>query len=188
MTDLFTIAADVQAFFDSKKWKFCFIGGLAVQQWGEPRMTRDVDLTLLTGFENEVQFIDAILLNYSSRISDARQFALSRRIILLEKHTIGIDISLGGFPFEEEMIARSKIIEINTSTHLRFCTAEDLIILKAYADRPIDWQDIEGVILRQRNNALDWPHIEGHLAELAELKDSPELVTKLLKLRDALKT
>lgn len=30
-------------------WRFCFIGGVAVQRWGTPRFTQDIDLTLLTG-------------------------------------------------------------------------------------------------------------------------------------------
>ena len=40
-------------------WRFCFIGGLAVQKWSEPRVTDDVDLTLFTGLGTEAPFIDA---------------------------------------------------------------------------------------------------------------------------------
>ena len=36
-------------------------GGLAVQRWGEPRLTRDADLTLLTGFGKEARFASALL-------------------------------------------------------------------------------------------------------------------------------
>lgn len=42
-------------------WRFCLIGGLALLRWGEPRETVDVDLTLLTGFDNELPFIQALL-------------------------------------------------------------------------------------------------------------------------------
>ena len=31
------------------------MGGVALQRWGEPRLTQDVDLTLLTGFGDEEQ-------------------------------------------------------------------------------------------------------------------------------------
>lgn len=37
--------------------QFCFIGGLALLRWGEPRTTRDTNLTLLTGFGGEERFI-----------------------------------------------------------------------------------------------------------------------------------
>ena len=53
MTGLFEAARQLQAFCDRQGWRSCFIGGIAVQRWGEPRVTRDVDLTLLTGFGGE---------------------------------------------------------------------------------------------------------------------------------------
>src|SRR5437879_7554464 len=49
-------AEDVQAFCQRHHWGFCFIGGVALQRWGEPRLTQDVDLTLLTGFGREEEF------------------------------------------------------------------------------------------------------------------------------------
>src|SRR5690349_15334238 len=57
MIDLFETARQLQAFCDGQAWRSCFIGGVAVQRWGEPRLTRDVDLTLLTGFGGEAPFI-----------------------------------------------------------------------------------------------------------------------------------
>ena len=37
-------ADEVQRFCHQRDWRFCFIGGIAVQRWGEPRFTQDVDL------------------------------------------------------------------------------------------------------------------------------------------------
>jgi hypothetical protein len=34
MTPLFAAALDLQQFFEARQWRFCFIGGLAVQRWG----------------------------------------------------------------------------------------------------------------------------------------------------------
>jgi hypothetical protein len=53
MNDLFEVARQLQEFCDSRGWRSCFIGGLAVQRWGEPRVTRDADLTVLAGFGHE---------------------------------------------------------------------------------------------------------------------------------------
>ena len=50
MKALFHLAAQVQDIFLAQKWRFCFIGGIALQRWGEPRVTVDVDISLLTGF------------------------------------------------------------------------------------------------------------------------------------------
>ncbi len=49
MNALFTAAKEVCDFMQARRWKFCVIGGLAVHRWGEPRLTQDADLTLLTG-------------------------------------------------------------------------------------------------------------------------------------------
>lgn len=35
------------------EFPFAFIGGVAVQRWGEPRVTVDVDITLFSGFGGE---------------------------------------------------------------------------------------------------------------------------------------
>ena len=56
MIDLFETAIQLQFFCDRQGWRSCFIGGIAVQRWGEPRVTRDVDLTLLTGLGGEDRF------------------------------------------------------------------------------------------------------------------------------------
>ena len=45
-----------------------FIGGLAVQNWGETRFTRHLDLILLTGFGNEEAFIDPLLNAFAPRM------------------------------------------------------------------------------------------------------------------------
>src|SRR5437870_12340501 len=96
-------AAEVEHFCQQRQWPFAFIGGVAVQRWGEPRVTQDVDLTLYTGFGNEEPFIQSFLDRFKPRISDAAAFALSRRVLLLEsEESIPVDIALGGFPFEEE--------------------------------------------------------------------------------------
>jgi hypothetical protein len=62
VTDLprvLTAAQDVQSLCEAHRWRFCLIGGVAVQRWGEPRFTQDVDLTLLTGFGTEEGLIGA---------------------------------------------------------------------------------------------------------------------------------
>ena len=54
-------AAKVQDVLDRQRWKYCFIGGIAVQKGGQPRFTQDVGLTVFTGFGGEEAVIDALL-------------------------------------------------------------------------------------------------------------------------------
>ena len=185
MKDLITTAGEVQLFCENQKWSFCFIGGLALQFWGEQRLTKDIDLTLLTGFGNEETFIEKLLQKFSSRIGNAKDFALRNRVLLLEtENGIGIDISLGAFPFEEEMIERAEYQKYFKEICLRICSAEDLIVLKAFANRGKDWSDVESVIIKQSN--LDWNYIFEQLTPLVELKEAPEILTKLEFLRKSL--
>jgi hypothetical protein len=67
------VAAELQAVCQSNDWQFCFIGGLALQRWSEPRETVDVDLSLLAGFGDEQQFCDVLLKHFAARISDAER-------------------------------------------------------------------------------------------------------------------
>jgi hypothetical protein len=111
MNALLQAAAQLQRFCDLKKWSMCFIGGLAVQRWGEPRLTKDADVTLLTGFGNETAFIDPLLAAYDARIANAKRFALSNRVLLLEsKSGVPLDIAMGAMPFEENSIHRASLI------------------------------------------------------------------------------
>ena len=44
MNELTALALELQTFCETRNWRFCLIGGLAVRHWGEPRFTRDVDM------------------------------------------------------------------------------------------------------------------------------------------------
>ena len=160
-------------------WRFCFIGGIANFRWGTPRLTNDLDLTLLTGFGNERAFADALLAEFEPRLADARDFAERHRVVLVRTDDgFGVDIALGAMPFEERTIERSSNVELVPGAILRTCSASDLVVHKAFAARPQDWVDIEGVILKQRGE-LAWPQIWSDLGELAELKEAPELLDEL---------
>jgi len=185
MIDLFDAAKELQEFFYARDWKFCFIGGLALQRWGEPRVTQDIDCTLFTGFGNEISFIGDLSQNYASRIENAEDFALTNRVLLLQTKTgIGIDLALGGLPYEEGVVDRASDFEFIPGIILRTCSAEDLVVLKAFADRTRDWADIEGILLR-RGSELDWEFIYSELQPLCELKESPEILERLRGLQQS---
>ncbi len=100
---------------------------------------------------------------------------------------IGIDIALGALPFEESAIANAKQIELEPGALLRICTAEDLIVMKAFADRPQDRIDLRGILVRQGTGNLDWKHIWEHLTPLVEVKESPEILSHLQDLLTAVR-
>lgn len=186
MNEVIRAAAGLQAVCVAEAWRFCFIGGLAVQRWGEPRETVDVDLTLLTGFHDEARFVSILIEHFEPRIDDAADFARVNRVLLLRAPSgVGLDIALGGLPFEETVVNRSSMFTFPPDVPLRTCSAEDLLVLKAFADRPKDWVDVDGIIIRQ-SGRLDWSYVQAQLAPLVELKEAPEILRRLDQRRQEL--
>lgn len=98
---------------------------------------------------------------------------------------VNVDISLAALPFEFELIKRSQKRLYRGGAMSRICEASDLIVLKAFANRPRDWQDIRGVLITSHSE-LDWPHIDTELTMLANLKEEPEIIDQLTNLRNQL--
>lgn len=172
-------ACEVQQFFHTKKWSFCFIGGVSVQRWGEPRLTQDVDLTLLTGFGHEESFVDPLLQSFGTRRRDAREFALSHRVLLLQtSRGVNVDVALGALPFEERAVKRSSTWSWAEGEFLITCSAEDLVVHKVFAGRALDWGDVERVLIRQHGK-LNLDLIRKELRPLLELKGELDALAKL---------
>ena len=95
MNPLFEAAQEVFHVLNEIKIPACLIGGLAVQRWGQPRQTLDVDLTMVVQLETEEQLIDKLLSVFRARISTAKEFALARRVLLLAaSNGVGLDLAL----------------------------------------------------------------------------------------------
>jgi len=183
MIDLFEAALEIQQFLLARRWRFCIIGGLAVARWGEPRATRDIDISLLTGFGNERDYVDPILGEFSARIPEADRFALENRVLLIvASNGTPIDVALAGIPFEHGMMDRASYFAFAPDVSLITCSAEDLIVLKAFAGRPVDWIAIEGILASQRSK-LDWNYVDEQLQPLCELREDTETLRHLEQLR-----
>ena len=182
MKQVLEAAKEIQDFFDENGWQYCFIGGISLQIWAIPRNTNDADLTLLTGIGSEEVFIRSILAKFEPRINENPvEFFLLRRIVLIKIGGVGIDISLGALGFEESAVERSSYHEFLPGISLKVCSAEDLIVFKAFANRLKDWADIESVLSVQKQ--LDWKYISENLEPLVELKEEPEILIKLNNLK-----
>lgn len=176
---LLAAAVEIQQFCEDRHWRFCFIGGIAVQHWGEQRATRAADLTVFTGVGDESAYVDALLGRFESRLEGARDFALQRRVLLLRaSNGIPLDVSLGALGFEDRAVSTSTMEEITPGVRLRLCAPGALVVFKAFAGRPLDWRDIEGIIVRSRKQ-IDWSDVRRDLAGLLELKGDQEAMTKL---------
>lgn len=175
----------LRKFLERRKWRHCLIGGLAANQWGEPRFTQDIDVVVFSGIGDEAAFVDGLLEVFAPRpgVRDAREFALQNRVLLLTSAAgVPIDISLGALEFEDQMMTRAAAMTVIEGQQFRVASAEDIIVMKTIAGRPQDWQDITGIIVKQ-NAKLDWDYIDSNLSPLLELMESPQRGTELNALR-----
>jgi len=172
-------ACEVQGVLHREGAEFCFIGGLAIQRWGEPRFTNDADLSLLTRFIEDERWTDFLLSHFEARYPNAKEFALSRRVVLLRAaNGVGIDISLAALEFEANSVGRASLWDLPNGKALRTCSAEDLVVHKAFASRERDWLDIDTILMRQ-GKKLDVDMIFRELDPLIALKEESEILEKL---------
>lgn len=179
LSPLYAAALDLQALCREQGWSFCFIGGLAVQRWAVERFTKDADITLMTDFIHDEEFVRVLLAHFEPVRADALDFALRLRVLLL-RHTNGVpmDVALGATDFERRTIARASAWRRDDGTELFTCCAEDLIVHKAFAGRPQDWADVDNILGVQRQK-LDVGLILRELAPLAELNIRQDVMVQL---------
>lgn len=159
------------------------IGGMAARLLGCSRVTNNLDAVFLVSIEElpkvlEVACEEGII----PRIEQAEQFARQNRVLLLRHQESGanVNVMLGMLPFEMEAVAHSHIIEVD-GLAVRLPTAEDLIIFKAIAHRPVDLEDIGCII--SSNPGIDWNHLEYWLKAFAETLENPKIWDDIAPLR-----
>lgn len=176
MNELEAAAWEAHELFTKLNVSYVIIGGLAVQYWGEPRFTQDIDLTVSAPLDEAPVFIQKILDHFDPRLENAVEFARQNRMVLVKaSNGFPIDIALGLPGYEDEVMQRAIEYEIAPGKFIHLCSAEDLIIHKAVAGRAQDIRDIEGIVYRQ-GNVLDEKYIRKWLKEFAKITGKPEVV------------
>jgi predicted nucleotidyltransferase len=153
---------------ESRGVPYMVIGGQAVLVYGEPRMTRDIDITLGMGPEGLPKIEElSRSLNLRMLTGSPEEFVRDRMILPCEDTISGfrIDFVFSFTPFERQAIERARVVGVG-GTGVRFATPEDLIIHKMVAGRPRDEEDVRGILLK--TSPLDGDYIEGWLAQFDE--------------------
>jgi len=175
----FETALVVQRALQSKGITFCFIGGLAQQRWGEVRVTRDIDLTILCPPGEEARTLEQLKELVPPRPDYDESLApISRMYLGVAQNGIRVDMSLGFIPYEERIQERAVDVDFGLSEPLRCCSAEDLAVLKTVAGRPQDWNDIMRICHRS-GAAVNWVLVYTELEILLNLAEKPENLNRL---------
>jgi hypothetical protein len=157
------------------KTKGMVIGGVAASLLGRPRMTADIDATVLLDEASLGHFLDQALAHgLIPRIANPAAFARRSAMVLLKHEASGIpvDVAQSRLPFEQKAISKARQVKVgNFSAPLP--TPEDLIIMKAIAHRPQDIEDIRGIVLCQPK--LNVGRIRKEVTALAHGLDMPDL-------------
>lgn len=56
-------------------------------------------------------------------------------------------------------------------------------MIKAFASRPTDWVDVEGILVRQHGR-LDWAYVDAQFGPLVELKEDRAILARLARMRE----
>ena len=159
------------------------IGGVAVSLLSRPRTTLDVDASVwLPDAKRWSSFLSSAIQHaIEPRIHDALEFAQSSRVLLLVHRPSGvpIDVSLAALPFEENAI-RSAVETTIGDMRVPLPTVEDLIIMKAIAQRPKDALDIAALV--EANPQIDVARVTAVVREFAEALELPSLLDELVRL------
>lgn len=178
MNRQFETAWRLHTFLCARGIPYAIIGGIAAQRWGQPRLTRDVDVTILLPPEGEEAALREIVAAFPARIDNPVAFALEHRVLPVEvPEGSEADLSLGLPGYEEHVIARAVPCDLGDGREVRLCSAEDLIIHKALAGRAQDVLDLEGIVARQ-GVALDIAYVRQWLQELARASADPEVAAR----------
>jgi len=147
-----------------KSIPYMIIGGQAVLIYGEPRLTRDIDITLGIGIEKISEILEIITTLSLKPIPENIKEFVERTMVLPvldEKTGIRVDFIFSFTPYEKEAIKRAKKILLN-NIPIFFASPEDVIIHKIFAQRPRDIEDVKSILLK---TSVDIKYIKGWLTE-----------------------
>ena len=187
MIDLIGSAVEISTWLTKHSVPHFFIGGLAVQYWGEPRLTADVDLCVAVEPEEADSLVEKLLKEFQPATAAARDIARRSLLLPLRSSTgVLVEVALGFSGFEKTAAGRTRRIEVAPGKRIPICSAEDLIVYKIMANRSKDIADIETILLRQ-GRRLDKKYIRNTLKLLEDVVDDPDLLGRFDRMwREAL--
>lgn len=143
----------VAAALDSEGIPYMIIGGQAVLFHGEPRFTKDIDITL--GVDTSaLERVKALISNLSLDIlvNNIDDFVNKTMVLPSLDATSGIrvDLIFSYSLYERQAIERAVDAAFDTVS-VRMASLEDVVIHKIIAGRPRDIEDIKSVLLKNPN-------------------------------------
>ncbi len=178
------LLAKLARILDAARIPYMVIGGQAVLLHGEPRLTRDIDVTLGIDASEYKRVMDAITsVSLTASVEDVERFVRETNVLPLSDRATGlrVDLVFSFTPYEAEAIGRAVPVLLE-GVQVRFASAEDLIIHKLVAGRPRDIEDVMGILARRPS--LDELYLTRWLSLFRDVVHK-DLVTEYTSLKNA---
>ena len=182
MNDLIDSVIAFQNFLKKEGVPVMAIGGIAVAIWGEPRLTRDIDMKVLVSRENRGQILELLRAFTPLQEDSDDSFRRLGLAFFRDSNGVRIDVMLADTIFDEAAIERAHDIDFSPGKNILVCTAEDLIVYKMLSTRAKDRGDVESIVQKQ-GDSLDDAYIENWLVQFEEALSDSTLIRDYRKLR-----
>ncbi len=171
---------------EARNIPYMVIGGQAVLLYGEPRLTRDIDITL----DVNIDRLDSLLalarrLSLKPLPENVQAFVRQTMVLpaLDEVTGIRVDFIFSFSPYESQAIRKANKVKI-LDQDVWFVAVEDLVIHKIFAGRPRDLEDARNVLLRNAN--VDAAYIEEWLKIFDAASDEKDFLITFRRIAEGL--
>jgi predicted nucleotidyltransferase len=157
--------------FEKKKIDYMIVGGQAVLIYGEPRLTRDIDITIGTTIEKLKDILE-IAKNLKLKVLPRNPYNFVKETMVLplldEKTNLRVDLIFAYSDYEKEALKRVNKIKIS-NVYVNYISLEDLIIHKIISGRERDIEDLKTII--SKNKKFDEKYVLKWLSEFEKILD-----------------
>lgn len=155
--------------------EYMVIGGQALLVYGEPRLTKDIDVTLGVGVDRLPDLL-TLVRDFKWKILSESPEKFVRETWVLPcldpESGIRIDFIFSFSEYEKQALKRIRRVRVGQA-EVCFASPEDLVIHKIIAGRPRDLEDVKAVLFK--NSALDMSYVHRWLEQFEKSLSQPFL-------------
>ncbi|MHC4472502.1 MAG: nucleotidyl transferase AbiEii/AbiGii toxin family protein [Planctomycetota bacterium] len=175
--------AELTSARDRASIPYMLVGGLAVLVHGDPRLTRDIDVTISLAPAETLRLVEALGTGFRPLAPDPPTFVEETRVLPVEgPDGTRADVIFAGLPFEEDAIRRARVERLG-GLEVRVCTPEDLIVHKIVSERSKDREDVAGILARS-GPRMDLGRLDRLIESLARELEHPTMLAFWRGLRE----
>jgi predicted nucleotidyltransferase len=151
---------------------YMVIGGQAVLLYGEPRLTKDIDIAVGADLNRLPDILSLVRNIQLTPLVDPDTFTRQTMVLPCADPGTGIrvDLVFSSSPYEQQAMSRTRTVKIGRA-RVRFASVEDLVIHKLIAGRARDLEDVKSVLVK--NPGIDLKYVRHWLTEFSTALSQP---------------